>query len=118
MVGSIKAAEVNQTYTDGPVTDELLAASNSLDTTSKLEIGQYDRTSAGSRPDFFNRGEIKAALKASGTSPFARELLNRSVKNGAMMSTTALSGLVGRGSDAWLLSGRTRTVATTSRYQR
>ena len=75
----------------------------------------HDRTSAGSMSDFFRSGVIYAALKTSQTKPLARDLLNSSVRNGAMMSTTALScSAVGRKSSAQLLSGNARTVAVTS----
>jgi len=54
-----------------------------------------------------------AALNASGTVPLDSDLLNSAVRNGAMMSTTALSCVVGSGSSAQLLAGRARTAAMT-----
>jgi len=41
--------------------------SRSLDTTDRLEIGLYDRGSAGSKAVFLSRGVISAALKTDGT---------------------------------------------------
>ena len=63
--------------------------------TCRLEIGRNDRTSSGSMSDFFRSGMMYAALKTSGTTPFDRDLLNNSVRNGAMTSTTALRCTVG-----------------------
>jgi len=55
-----------------------------------------------------------AALKTAGTQPVVSERLNSSVKNGMRTSMTDLSVGVGSGSRAQLLSGSTRTTATTS----
>jgi len=55
-----------------------------------------------------------AALKTAGTQPVVSERLNSSVKKGARTSMTDLSVGVGSGSRAQLLSGSTRTAATTS----
>jgi len=55
-----------------------------------------------------------AALKTAGTQPVVSERLNSSVKKGARKSVTDLSVGVGSESRAHLLSGSTRTAATTS----
>jgi len=55
-----------------------------------------------------------AALKTAGTQPVESERLNSSVKKGARTSMTDFSVGVGSGSRAQLLSGSTRTTATTS----
>jgi len=83
-------------------------------TDDRLEIGRYDRTSEESRSTFLRRGEMYAALKTAGTQPVVSERLNISVKKGAKTSMTDLSVGVGSGSKAQLLSGSTRTAATTS----
>jgi len=54
------------------------------------------------------------ALKMADTQPVVSERLNSSVKKGARTSMTDLSVGVGSGSRAQLLSGITRTAATTS----
>ena len=48
---------------------------------------------------------MNAALNASETQPPDRDLLNMLARNGEIMSTTALSCAVGRGSSEQLLSG-------------
>jgi len=55
-----------------------------------------------------------AALKTSGTTPFDIDLLNNSIRNEAMTSTTALRCTVGSRSSAQLSSGNTRTAVMTS----
>jgi len=55
-----------------------------------------------------------AALKTAGTQPVVSERLNSSVKKSVRTSMTDLSVGVGTGSRAQLLSGSTRTAATTS----
>jgi len=55
-----------------------------------------------------------AALKTAGRQPVVSERLNSSVKKGARTSMTDLSVGVSSGSRAQLLSGSTRTAATTS----
>jgi len=55
-----------------------------------------------------------AALKTARTQPVESERLNSSVKKGAKTSMMDLSVWVGSGSRAQLLSGSTRTAATTS----
>jgi len=52
--------------------------STNLDSTGKLEIGRYERTSAASRPAFLMTGVMNASLKQAGKWPAANERLNNS----------------------------------------
>jgi hypothetical protein len=67
--------------------------SSNSDTTDKLEIGRYDRTSALPRQSFLNVGMMNASLNKW---PAANERLKSVVRNGA--SSLASSFKIGTGS--------------------
>jgi len=91
-----------------------MSLSRSFEMTERLDMGRYDRTSAGSISTLFRPGEMSASLMMAGKQPVDSEQLNRTVRKGARSWMTALRFVVGIGSTAHILKDSFVSVASRS----